>query len=301
MPAQLRELNSSGHTLMLSRILTFVRNRWHPLRELRKLAVFRRLQNRFDFTIYRRVPGTGLRVAMKLVRDASWIANPEALEPEVRAAFSLVLNLMKPSVFWDVGADVGYYSWLVRQHPSIRQVVLFEPDPTNFQLITNTISKNGLSECYPMNLALTDRNGEAPFLVDRASGAAGSLRSVSNADNPLCLQHQYRMSETISIRTATIDSLISEGLPLPELIKIDVEGAEHLVLTGAEICLTRSRPTLIVETSNAEVLRKLSNKGYSIFRIDAGNLLFACAESGVDLAAVERAFGLVEPPGIKRS
>lgn len=150
---------------MFSRILSFIRDRWHPLRKLRRLAAFRCFLNTFDFTIYKRVPGIRLRMAMKLVRDASWIAI--ALEPEVRAAFSLVLDVIEPRVFWDIGANLGFYSWVVRQHSPVQQVVLFEPDPTNFELITKTIRKNGVSNRHPMNLALSDRSSEAVFLIDR--------------------------------------------------------------------------------------------------------------------------------------
>ena len=277
---------------MLSKILSFIRDRWHPLRKLRKLAAFRWFQNRFDFTIYRRVPGTRLRVAMKLLRDASWLAIN--LEPRVRAAFDLVLDVTSPKVFWDVGANLGFYSWLVRQYPSVQQVVMFEPDPTNYGLITKTIRKNRVAKCRPMNLALSDVTGHALFLVDRASGATGSLGSVSNANNPLSLQYDYHLNETISSRTATVDSLITEGLPAPDLMKIDVEGAEHLVLAGAEACLRQIRPALILETSNSKLLRQLSDKGYSLFRIDEGNFLCIFAESGKELVPFEQVFRLAE-------
>lgn len=277
---------------MLSKILSFIRNRWHPLRKLRRLAVFRWFQNKFDFTIYKRVPGTRVRVAMKLLRDASWLTI--TLEPQVCDAFALVLGVTNPKVFWDVGANLGFYSWLVRQHPSIQHLVLFEPDPTNFDLITKTIRKNGVLNCRPMNLALSDVDGHALFLVDRASGATGSLGSVSNANNPHSLQYDCRMHETISSRTATVDSLISEGLPAPDLMKIDVEGAEHLVLAGAEACLNQTRPALILETSNSKLLRQLSDKGYAVFRIDAGNFLCVCAESGTELVPFEQVFRLAE-------
>lgn len=286
-----REMPGIVTRYMFSKILSILRDRWHPLRKLRSLAVFRWFQNRFDRTIYKRVAGTRLGVAMKLLRDASWTAIP--LEPEVRVAFKLVLEATNPKVFWDVGANLGFYSWVVRQHPSIEQVVLFEPDPTNFELITKTVSKNAVSNCRPMNLALSDRPGEALFLVDRASGATGSLGSVSNAGHPRSLQHEYGMSETITCRTATVDDLIRQGLPAPDLMKIDVEGAEHLVLAGAEACLEKERPAMILETSNSALLRELNEKGYTIFRIDEGNLLCVYAEPG-ELVPFEQAFDLVK-------
>src|SRR5207253_1399605 len=130
---------------MLSQLTSFIRHRWHPLWRLRQSPAFRHFQNRFDCTVHTRIPQTGIRVAVKLLRDASWIASPAALEPEIRAAFALVLDLVKPAVFWDIGANIGFYSWFVRRCPSVRQVVMFEPDPTNFALITRTIRENSIS------------------------------------------------------------------------------------------------------------------------------------------------------------
>jgi FkbM family methyltransferase len=277
---------------MMGRVLSLVRNRWHPLRKLRKLAAFRCFQNRFDLTIHRRVSGTRIRMAMKLLRDATWLVM--SLEPRVSIAFELVLNTVKPKVFWDVGANLGFYSWLVRQHPSIQEVILFEPDPTNFDLITRTIQKNRVLNCRPMKLALSDARGYAPFLIDRASGATGSLGCVSNVNNALSLQYDYRMGETITSRTATVDGLIEDGLPPPDLMKLDIEGAEHLVLAGAENCLRQNRPALILETSNSSLLRGLSEKGYSVFRIDAGNFVCIWARSEDDLGQFKRVFDFVE-------
>jgi FkbM family methyltransferase len=232
-------------------------------------------------------------MAMKFLRDAGWLAID--LEPAVRDAFSLVLEVAKPEVFWDVGANLGFYSWFVHQYPTVRRLVLFEPDPTNFGLIMKTIQKNRVSNCEVIDVALSDHAGEALFLVDRASGTTGSLSSVSSTDNPSSLQYGYKLGETIRSRTATIDGLIKEGLRAPDLIKIDVEGAEGLVLAGAENCLVRYQPALIIETSNAKLLRQLSNRGYRNFRVDGGNWLCIFPKPGMELDALIQAF---EPQGL---
>lgn len=277
---------------MASGILLYTRNRWHPLRKLRKSELFRRVQNRLDFTIYKRVQGTDLRMAMKLLRDASWLFIN--LDPRVDLAFKLILEVANPKVFWDVGANLGFYSWLVRQYPSVQRVVLFEPDPTNYKLINKTISRNDVSDCVVKQLALSDRRGETCFLLDRASGKTGSLYSVANVNDPASLQAEYQLNETISSRTATVDDLIAEGLPAPDLMKIDVEGAEHLVLSGAEMCLKKHNPALILETSNVKLFEHLQDKGYNIFRIDEGNFLCVCGYAGVDLDRIMQAFGPAE-------
>jgi FkbM family methyltransferase len=200
------------------------------------------------------------------------------------------LDTLRPSVFWDIGANIGFYSWLVRQHPAIQQVVMFEPDPTNFALITKTIRKNSILNCRPMNIALSDRCGETTFLLDRASGATGSLEATSHRDNKHSLHHAYQMTETITCATATIDSLISDGLPAPQLMKIDVEGAEHLVLAGAASSLTSGQPALIVETANTDLVGCLCKLGYRAFHIDATNALFISAALGIDFRPFMSAF-----------
>lgn len=275
---------------MLTRLMDGVRNRWHPLWRLRRLPAYRWFQQRYDFIVHTRIPGTGLRVAVKGLRDASWIANPTRIEPEIRSAFALVQQLLKPQVFWDVGANIGFYSWLVRRDPSVRRVVMFEPDPTNFALINRTIRENAIVDCEALNVVLSDRCGQANFLVDRASGATGTLEAASQAAHEHSLHHDYGMAETIACEMATIDNLIAGGLPAPSLIKIDVEGAEHLVLAGGRTCLAENAPALIVETTNADVVQRLRAAGYRVFRIDAGNLLFIPAVAGVDLAPFADAF-----------
>ena len=283
---------------MLTRLITHIRNRWHPLWRLRQLPGYRRFQERFDRTVYTRIPDTGLRVAVKRLRDASWILTPASLEPEIRSAFTLVLELLKPEVFWDIGANIGFYSWFVRQHPAVRQVIMFEPDPTNFALINQTIRKNAVADCCAKDIALSDRNGQASFLVDRASGATGSLEATSHRENRSSLHHAYQLAETITCVTATVDRLIAEGVPPPDLMKIDVEGAEHLVISGAEACLLQRAPALIMETSNMELVRRLCNLGYEAYRIDDGNVLFIPARLGLDRALFSCVFAECELGGL---
>jgi FkbM family methyltransferase len=255
---------------MISRI----QSRWHPLWRLRQLAWFRRFQDRRDFTIYTRIPDTGIKVAVRLLRNLMWFRGMAITEIEIRKAFALVLETLKPAVFWDIGANIGFYSWLVRRHPSVHQVLMFEPDPVNFELITKTIRKNAITDCRAMNVALAESAGDAEFLLDRASGAAGSLKATSRQSDRFSLHHAYQLNEIIGCRTATIDGLIADGAPPPDLVKIDVEGAEHLVVAGGQSCFLGRPPTMIMETSNCDLVRGLARIGYAVFRVDAGNFLF---------------------------
>ncbi len=271
-------------------LLKWVRERWHPLWRLRHSPLYRKLQQHFDFTVDVRQHGSQTRVALKLLRDASLLAASSAPEPEVTAAFTMVMEHFRPRVFWDVGANVGRYSWLVREHPGIERVILFEPDPTNFALLNRTIERNGIGNCRALQLAVCESSGEAPFLLDRVSGATGSLELTERLTNTFSLHHRYGLEETITCRTASVDDLIREGLPPPDFIKIDVERAEARVIAGASDCLARTRPVLIMESRDTSMLRDLRARGYRVLKLDSGNVLALPLGGTISLTPFEQQF-----------
>ena len=167
---------------------------------------------------------------------------------------------------------------------------MFEPDPVNFALIKRTLRKNDISNCTALDIALSDREGETTFLTDPASGTTGCLEAVSHSHDEHSLHHAYAMSDSIRCRTGTMDGLIAEGVPAPDFIKIDVEGAEHLVLAGAAACLARQRPVLIIETFDPAVIREIVAAGYAISSIDGSNFLCVPRELGKEQAVVEQSF-----------
>lgn len=232
------------------------------------------------------------------MRDASWIMDAGQIEGEVRRAFDVVLETLKPQVFWDIGANIGFYSWLVRRSPSVREVILFEPDPINFGLINRTIQKNNLTDCTARNVALSQKAGESAFLLDDASGATGSLEATSDTENPYSLHNSYHLSQKTLCQTVSIDDLIANGVARPDLIKIDVEGAEHLVIAGAELFLASNQPAIIMETSNAEVVSSLQRIGYTALQIDGENLLFIAPADDALLKSFVAAFPLHKTPGL---
>lgn len=70
----------------------------------------------------------------------------------------------------------------------------------------------------------------------------------------------------------------------PDFLKIDVEGAEDLVLAGGQSCLLRHRPFMIIETANDGLIRRIADMDYFVARLDGGNLLFVPNRPGRDLA-----------------
>ena len=78
------------------------------------------------------------------------------------------------------------------------------------------------------------------------------------------------------------------------MMKIDVEGAENQVLSGAGECLRKARPILVVETGDESFRQKLAAHGYVVFRIDGGNILALPQE--LDRKPIARQFSLWDEP-----
>lgn len=172
-------------------------------------------------------------------------------------------RLVKPGMAaWDIGANAGFYTLaLSRLTGPDGCVHAFEPLPENAASVREHLKLNDCTNANLHQLALSDRNGEATFLI-RDSNAMGCLSETGD----LCVQ------------TAAIDTLIDSGeLPVPDVVKMDVEGAEGRVLEGARRLLEMRRTIWIIalhgEVQRQEVGAVLCECGYRLFRLDGSSIL----------------------------
>jgi len=137
------------------------------------------------------------------------------------------------SVFMDIGAAEGYYPVFAAVAGS--HVVAIEPDPELLCGLQRNVYINGIQDRVTvLPIAVSDHAGTATLYTDGNSGHAPSL-----ADSKL-------HSHSIAVEMDTIDHLVLDlkSVPSPNIIKIDVEGAEGLVLEGARRLLSSGmRPT----------------------------------------------------------
>ncbi len=135
--------------------------------------------------------------------------------------------------FYDIGANVGLYSLYYASSKSGR-VYAFEPSTLNLRLLSLNVSDNGLaSRITIVPSPLTDSNEIATFRLSMLDegGSMSSFGQVFGHDGSrLQTVLEY---DTIGV---TLDFMLASGLlrEAPSLIKIDVDGIEHLVLRGAE-------------------------------------------------------------------
>ncbi len=170
--------------------------------------------------------------------------------------------------FIDVGGNVGYYSLSVAAHhsPFRGTVLAFEPLPKLWNLFNRSILENGLEDRISVRqLALADAPGELPLTDAAETVDAGATRLVTNAG-------EAKVGRVTKVET--LDRTI--GHLRPDVIKVDIQGAEGLFLKGAQRTITRCRPSLLMEinhdmlsivskTSPGEIHRQLADLGYSIW------------------------------------
>lgn len=170
-----------------------------------------------------------------------------------------VARLVKPGMtVWDIGANAGFYTVAFsRLVGSGGRVYAFEPFAENADNILGHIRLNTLRNAVLVQAALAGTDGLAAFEP-----------GVFNASGRIVENHTPYLVPSITVDTFIRRSPDSR----PELLKIDVEGAEASLLDGARELLRDSSPTIILalhgEDVSAACFRILKDFGYSLFNLD---------------------------------
>lgn len=155
-------------------------------------------------------------------------------EPE-RLKFAKDLTLPN-FICFDIGANVGIYSLLFAKYSKF--VYAFEPFPRNLKFLNKTINLNKVENVKIIPYAVTNKEGVSWF-QEGENVAEGKL-SPGGA---------------LKVKTISLDNFIKKKGIEPNLLKIDVEGAELSVLEGAKNYMLENKPVLLIET-HGETLKK---------------------------------------------
>ncbi|NWJ96781.1 MAG: FkbM family methyltransferase [Chloroflexi bacterium] len=159
---------------------------------------------KLDFPIWVKLYGINHKAQIRSVRNASYLLSTRIIEPEIGALFIAISKVLSPKVFWDVGANIGYYSWLLNSNTKDLEVFLFEPDPINYQLLIHTIERYKLYNLKPFATAISDGIGKADFAVDSDSGATGTLEKAGKSFSS---RHYKVLPKTIVVEKTSIDEV----------------------------------------------------------------------------------------------
>ncbi len=162
-------------------------------------------------------------------------------------------TITEGAVVYDVGAHVGFYTLLASVMVGPRgTVVAFEPLPRNLYYLHKHLSLNKCENVKVVEAAVAEENGTTLF----SEGAHSTTGHVSLKGN-------------IAVQKVALDELVfSQRIPAPDYIKIDVEGAELSVLTGARKTLSVFAPVIFLSTHGANIHRQccefLESAGYQL-------------------------------------
>ena len=158
----------------------------------------------------------------------------------------LMQNLKADDVFFDIGANVGFYSLLAQALGA--RVYAFEPTPSTFQIL-----QRNAPDVILVPKALMAKEGIIPF-SDKGVGVGTNTAHVQGTEPSL-----------ITVDATTLDTYCREQSVQPTVLKIDVEGAERETLEGAQHTFSALHPTLIIETKNDETIDFVCSLGYRAF------------------------------------
>lgn len=174
----------------------------------------------------------------------------------------------------DIGANVGLHAVPLAQKVGEQgQVIAFEPDPDNYRLLRSNVERNGLANVQTHNVGLSFEQGKALLYQSAANRGSLSMREENVQDWG---QHAL---EPVEIRLEVADDMLKDVSGPVSLIKIDVEGAEPLVIRGMKQTLRRNPNVKLIfefwprmirqfEIKPLDFLRELEQEGFSLKLVD---------------------------------
>ena len=182
-----------------------------------------------------------------------------------------VRQMVRPGeTFFDIGAFIGVYALVAaREAGGCGHVVAFEPDPAAAAAIETSARANHFRHFEVVNAAVANESGSIHLSRERGSHLRIALADVEGDDES-------------SVSAVAIDDYVDTRDLVPDVIKIDVEGAEMLVLKGMTTILTNHAPRILIETHGTldEVRSFLATLGYSVAVLPDGYHLVAEKQPG---------------------
>ncbi len=186
----------------------------------------------------------------------------------------LLPYLSEQNVFCDIGANIGYYSVLAAHANPLNVVIAFEPSVINAKRLQENVSLNGIEKQVTL----------VPFAVGRNAGNATLFQSAIDNRGMTSLQPTENTVSSSEVSIVALDDFFrQQDVAKPEIIKMDIEGAEWQALQGMQNLLAHFKPMLLIElddklliqnnSSANEIAAWLSHLGYDAFQINDNSLL----------------------------
>ena len=178
-----------------------------------------------------------------------------------REVGELLARLVKAGdTVYDLGANVGFYAaHFAHRSGADGRVVCFEANPVCAYFLRSNLLELGLDQVTVLPTAILHVDGMTRFMINHGNTNLG-LAETSGF-------FHYKPGQEIAVTCFTLDHLVKDlGLPAPDVMKIDVEGAELQVLEGMGETIATHRPAMLLELHGEActqgAVRRLGDSGY---------------------------------------
>jgi FkbM family methyltransferase len=214
-----------------------------------------------------------------LLRKIGWqmvrLHHPARIDDPFQVMKHLLQGRSDPIIF-DVGAHHGQTANLFAKLFPDARIFAFEPFPESYQVLQTNTQAN--SRIHTFNYGLSDFEGMQKF----HSNSFSQTNSLFATDEAASTTWDHGILETkavVDARFRTLDSVVRElELPRIDLLKMDVQGAEHLVLKGAEECCAKklillvfseiiTQPTYQGQLRFDHALAALYDRGFDLYHL----------------------------------
>lgn len=212
-------------------------------------------------------PYSGISVKVK----PSWVWDKLANEEWEDYCINYISDIVdKNSTYLDVGAWLGPYTLLFSKLlGDTGLVVAFEPDPEAYYTLSKNIELNTLSNVRLDKYCISNRTGTAKLVTNQFGSSQSSIINDS----------RYTITNELVVNTITLDEYCENYNITPKGIKIDVEGAEGLVLDGCKRIIKENSPWILLEyhskymskTEKTEIWEQIASTAKKIVYLGGSN------------------------------
>jgi FkbM family methyltransferase len=171
---------------------------------------------------------------------------------------------LKNKIIFDIGSHIGYHTLCFAELVGNEgRVISFEPNIFNLDRIRLNLEENNnlSSRIKVVTKAVSNKIGEEDFVfsekVDKGTSSGSFLGNANTFWEKDLYEKSYGFARK-KVETITIDDFANDNELMPDLIKLDIEGAEHLALEGAQKILASKKPILLIEVHSIFNMYKVS-------------------------------------------
>ena len=190
---------------------------------------------------------------------------------EKKATFLLIESLKSAKCFVDIGAHLGFYTCITSKIMPDGVVYSFEMDNQAYDLLIRNLEVNNCRNVETFQVAVSDTDDVVYYTKNKRTPSPGLRLSTLN-------EEESKYIKTLSVKSITLDVFFVNKKIKPDIIKVDVEGAEMKVLSGMKNILNTCDVKLffeihpkkleIFQSSASEVVSTLLSYGFKVYEIE---------------------------------